>query len=61
MAKHPDAPKLLVGDFNANLTNLEEASELIAHHGWIDEGRNVGPTCLANNAKSMSRIDYVLA
>ena len=48
MTKHPDAPKLLIGDFNAHLSNFEEASDLVAHHGWIDEGRDAGPTCLAN-------------
>lgn len=60
-AKHPGIPKMIAGDLNAKLERLEEATELLTQEGWIDEGRNSGPTCLNGNGGKMTRIDYALA
>ena len=58
---HSRSPKMLVGDFNGELTCFEEVMDMMRQEGWADEGREAGGTCQANNAMRMTRRDYCLA
>ena len=54
-------PELILRDLNASLMRLRVAMELLMHHGWVDEARDEGVTCLASNSRNLTRRDYILA
>lgn len=58
---HPHAPNMLLGDLNAVLQRLPEIAELWLHHGWVDEAKDAGGTCITSNSHIMTRRDYMLA
>jgi hypothetical protein len=66
---HPKGPKLLMGDFNADLKDISVLQCMIDFEGWTDLGHEAARwggepdefTCLAYNSNKPTRRDYILA
>ena len=69
LAKHPEGPKIIMGDLNANTSDLGYLKMMLAQEEWLDIGQEAGRwggnscehTCIGANAKRTTRRDYMIA
>ena len=62
MDAHELMPTFLLGDLNADTTDLAAINDMTSNKGWTDlGGTNCEPTCTAPGATKSNRRDYVFA